>query len=296
MLLSYGNYTLSFAISSTGGGAAFLTPSSYLNDAKNGVICSMRWDTGVQTTATRVDITVTITKAMDTTPAIGAVGFVNVQLPAGTLVKYGGSGGGAQRLVPGIRGELSSWWIPYVTGGSFVLSIYNDVNGSPSIAAGSTWGAGEIYVGRVTQLPTLVASGTNPTSASQDLTGWNQANLGQLYPIMRVPQRLKRGTLGYGPTSNIAGGSTYSGVQAGSNPASKIDLNTLRDLFSTQQLLAVCDLPSAGFGAGTLTNGMRYDQAFMQPNWMIARMKSAGDLVMDQYPYWSWNPEFMEAR
>lgn len=74
-----------------------------------------------------------------------------------------------------------------------------------------------------------------------------------------------------------------------------IDVQTLKMLLSTLRVFAVCDTEDAGQGAGTTHGAFTYDQDFMQQNWMLARLSSTGQIVMDQRPYWSWNPQFAEA-
>jgi hypothetical protein len=289
MLIGYGGYVLTPAISSSGGGAAFLTSSAALTDARTGSATSCKWDTGTQTTATHVDIALTIADPLDTTAAIGVVGVANVQgLPAGTKLTFNGV---TQRLVPGERGELGAWWLPAITGNSGTISIFNDVNGSASISNGATFAIGEIFVGRVLSMPTLIGS---PGITLIDPTQFQRSSGGQLWQNMRNPWRQYAAQLGPFTTTNAKGGS-LSTIVSGSNPAGTIDVRTLRGLLSTTTVCAVCDTPSAGQGAGSVAGGIRYDQNFMQPNWMIARPSQIGDILLSMPPLWTWNPIFMEA-
>ena len=81
---------------------------------------------------------------------------------------------------------------------------------------------------------------------------------------------------------------------SGANPAGKIDIETLIDILSTTRLAMVCPVANKG-GAGTVVNGVRYDQDFMQPNWILARPLAIGGLMMDQDPFWTWAPQWQEA-
>lgn len=294
MIIGYGNYSLSFAIASSGAGAAFLTSANGLTDARTGSVTSMSWATGTQTTASTVTLTVTISDPLDSTAAIGVVGIANVQnLPLGTKVVVNGV---TQRLTAGARGDLGAWWLPNITGNTLTITFYNDVAGSVSgaITAGMTWGIGEIFIGRAISLPTMVGS-TAPTSDLNDPTAFTRSSGGQLWALTRKPYRQCAAQLGPFTTQQATGGVYASTLSSGGNPAGVIDVKTLREYLSQATAIAICDVPSQGQGAGSVSGGIRYDQSFMQPNWMVARMVSAGTLQMDNVPLWSWNPAFQEA-
>jgi hypothetical protein len=292
MLISYGDYSLSFAITGqSGSGAAFLTPSSAMADGRTGTVTAIRWTDGTQNTNSYVEITVTISDPLAATARQGVFGVCNCSLPAGTRVVML-PGSIAQRLVEGARGERSAWFLPAENSNTRVFRIFNDVNGAASIVAASEFAIGEIYLGRVVSLCTLAQS--SPSAQLQDPTGYTRSDGGQLWQLMRKPYRQVQATLGRFTTAQVKGGTT-SDIPAGDSAGSTIDLQTLRERLATTQVIAVCDTPSAGQGAGTVQSGIRYDQSFMQPNWMLARMTDAGNLTLDQWPRWSWQPQFQEA-
>lgn len=293
MIIGYGNYALSFAITSTHTNAAFLTNSAVMNDARSGALCSISWDTGTQTTSVTVTITVTIVSPLDTTAAIGCVGICNVQgLPAGTKVAVNGV---TQRLVAGARGELSAWWLPSsLNSNTLAITFTNDVNGAASILTGATWGIGEIFIGRALTVPMLTGS-KYPTNGRFDLTQNNETAGGQNWALFRKTRRVRTTPLGQFTTKDVRGGSANSSIVSGGNPAGKIDIDTLIDLISNYPCVAICDTPSAGLGNGTVTGGIRYDQSFMQPNFMLCRPSSLGEAVMDADPFWTWSPTWQEA-
>jgi hypothetical protein len=292
MIIGYGNFALAFAISSTGGGSAFLTSSAALTDARTGSSCSMSWTAGAQTTSSTVTLTVTITSPLDTTAPIGCVGVANVVgLPVGTKVVVNGV---TQRLVASERGELGALWFPNITGNSTTITFYNDVNGTASITAGATFSVGEIFIGRAMTLPTLTNASGQPLAEIVDPTQFNRSAGGQLWQTMRKPYRQRTVQMGYFTTAEALGGQT-SDLVSGANPAGVIDLQTLRGYLATAPVCLICDPPSAGRGAGTVTGGLRYDQTFMQTNWMLGRPADVGQIVMDQAPFWSWTLKVMEA-
>lgn len=292
MILAYGNYALTFAISSSGGGSAFLTSSTNLADARTGSVSSMSWTAGAQTTSSTVTLTVTVADPLDTTAPIGAVGVANVSgLPVGTRVTVNGVN---QNLVAGARSELSAWWIPNgLNANSFTITFANNVAGASPILAGATFAVGEIFVGRVISLPSLVASGLSADLV--DPTSFQRSAGGQLWQLMRKPYRQCQASLGPFSTANAMGGVYAATLVSGANPAGVIDIRTLREYLATTPVCAVCDAPTAGLGAGSVVNGIRFDQNFMQTSWMVARPTSAGLLAMNAPPLWTWSPSYQEA-
>lgn len=292
MILSYGDYTLSFSITEqSGSGAAFLTPSSAMADGRTGTVTAIRWTDGTQNTNSYVEITVTISDPLSATARQGVLGVCNVSLPEGTRLAIV-PGAIAQRLVAGARGERSAWWLPADNGNTLVFRIFNDVNGAATIVAASEFSIGEIFVGRAVSLCTLAQA--NPNAGIQDPTGYMRSDGGQLWRLMRKPWRTMQATLGRFTTTQAKGGSA-SDIPAGDSAGSAIDIQTLRERLATSPVIAVCDTPSAGQGAGSVQSGIRYDQDFMQTNWALARMNDAGTLNLDQWPYWSWQVQFQEA-
>jgi hypothetical protein len=262
-----------------------------MSDGRTGTVTGIRWTDGTQNTNSYVEITVTIADPLAATARQGVLGVCNVSLPAGTRLAIV-PGSSAQNLVAGARGERSAWWLPASNGNTLVFRIFNDVGGTSPIVAASEFSIGEIYVGRVVSLCALASA--SPSSQLQDPTGYTRSDGGQLWQLMRKPYRQVQATLGRFTTAQVKGGAT-SDIPAGDSAGSVIDLQTLRERLATTQVIAVCDMPNAGQGAGTVVSGIRYDQTFMQPNWMLARMTDAGNLTLDQWPRWSWQPQFQEA-
>lgn len=293
MIKGYGDTRLAFAITSTHTNADFLTSTSYLNDGRSGIITSIAWDTGTQSTSVTVTITVTIASPLDTTAAIGVVGICNVVgLPAGIPVTVNGV---TQALTAGARGELSAWFIPSgLNSNTLTITFTNSLSGGHPILTGATFGIGEIFVGRVIALPSLVNGSQQPQNDQVDTTAFQRASGAQLYQLMRKPWRQCSATLGPFTATDCFGKSS-STLPSGGNPAGKIDVATLRDYISTSRVIAVCDAPSAGGGAGTLVNGIRYDQSFMQANWMLARPVAIGSIVRNMDPLYTWAPQYQEA-
>lgn len=292
MLIGYGDYVLTFAIGGSSTGAAFTAPPAgvALTDFRTGSVQGMQWIGGTQNTSSYVEITVTIASTLDATAAQGVVGVANVSLPEGTRLVIGGV---EQRLVAGVRGERSAWALPFATGNSLVIRIYNDVNGVASIPANYEFSIGEIFVGRVIDLCTLLGS---PTAELVDPTAYQRTAGGQLYQLMRKPYRQIAAQLGAFSTLDAKGG-PQSTLPDGGNPVGVIDIQTLRELLATANVCAVCDTPTRGQGLGsqTVTNGVRFDKDFCQTNWFVARPISAGQLSQNRGTRWTWNPSFQEA-
>jgi hypothetical protein len=293
VIIGYGNYALTFAITSTHTNATFLTSSAFMSDGRTGVITSIAWDTGTQATSVTVTITVTITSPLDSTAAIGVVGICNVQgLPAGIPITVNGV---TQALTAGARGELSAWFLPNaLNSNTLTITFTNSLSGGHPILTGATFGIGEIFIGRALTVPMLTGS-KYPTGGRFDLTQNNETAGGQNWALLRKTRRTRTTPLGLFTTKDVRGGSANSSIVSGGNPAGKIDLDTLIDNISTSSAIAICDTPSAGLGAGTTVNGIRFDQSFMQQNWMLCRPSNLGDAPMDQDPFWSWTPTFQES-
>lgn len=294
MLLGYGDFIVDWAISGSAAGATFDAPTdgSGLIDGRTGEVQACTWIGGTQTTASYVQLTGSISSPLDSsTPAIGVVGIANViGLPEGTKIVIGSVN---QRLVMGERRELSAWLLPLTNGNTVTIRIMNDVNGSASIAAATQFAIGEIFVGRLIQLPALVQS---PSNDLQDPTQFNRTAGGQLRQLMRKNYRICSRTLGPFTITDAFGGSESS-INDGGHAAGKIDVQGLRSLLSTSALCAVCyaEAPSSGASGVTTTSGITYDKDFMQRNWMCARPSLAGQIVDSSAPYWNWSPQFMEA-
>jgi hypothetical protein len=301
MIIVYGNYGLTFAITSTHANAAFvaLPNGALMVGGRTGEGNTLTWDSGTQTSATTVTITATCTSAYDNPAALGVIGIANVQgLPVGTPVTVTPLGGTAitQNLVAGERGELSAWFVVGQRANSFTVTFTNiNAPGGGSIASAAPFYIGEIYVGRAVQMNTLLDT-TYPTSTLTDPTAFARSNGGQLWQNMRKPYRQLSIQLGRFTTLQCRGGS-LSNLLSGDLNAGVMDLNFLRSTLSTINVCAVCDAPSAGFRQGSvvLQNGIYFDKNAMQPNWMLARPTDPGLFQLDAYPFWTWQPAFQEA-
>ena len=295
MIIVYGAYQLTFAISGSGANdAAFLTSSQNMNDGRIGLVCSMKWISGTQGIGDYVDLTITISDPLDPTAAIGGVMVSNVVgLPAGLHLEVNSQ---VQVLTYNPLGELQATWLPALTGNTLVIRILNYNGITHPVAANQVFGIGEIVIGRAISLPSLVSpsTGSAPSRVLNDPTAFTRVDSGSLYQCMRKPWDTYTATLGPFTTAQAYGGAS-SNIPSGGNPAGVIDISRLRGILSTTPVCALCDFPSAGFGAGTLTNGIRYDQSFMQPNWIVARPTDPGAITVDQAPYSSWSPTFAKT-
>lgn len=288
MFFIYGDVALTLGIS--GGDAAFLTDSSALNDFHSGLVCSMSWDTGSQTTSSSVDLTFTTS-----TNHIGGVGLVNVQgLPEGLLTELiiNGVTFGQQRLRRAANGELGAWYLPQdATNTAFRIRLINDVGGSVAVTAGQEFGAGEIIAGHAIYLKTMIKR--SPSAALNDPTAFTTPDAGSVFASLRKPARLINATLGTFTTADV-NSSFYSSIDDGKG--GKISLRRLQEIFSAAQGMAICDIPDAGQGAGSQHGALRYDQEFMQENFLLARIQNqGGSITMDQPPRYSWQTNWRQS-
>lgn len=286
MIFGYGNLSYTFGIATNVGSAAYLTDSAAMASGRSGEGASIEFSTGTAATTQYTELTVTVTSPLDTSPPWGVVGLINVQgLPEGTKCTFNGV---TQRLTRDAWGELSAWWMPSGVNGAGPngIFIYNDQgSGAHTITPGAAFYVGQIFVGRVLSLPTLVYD-SPPALDLQDPTAYQRSPGGQLRQLMRAPFDLTAAKVGRFTTSDVSGGS-LSSIVSGANPAGVIDLRTFRRLLSTTPVCAVCDLPSAGQGDGSGTP--RYSQAWITRNFMLARPMSVGQIAHDNAPLWSWS-------
>jgi hypothetical protein len=294
MLIGYvgKGHAMTFAIDGSSTGASFLTDSQAMCDGRDGLLCSMRWIDGGQTTSSYVKITVTIASTLDATAAIGVVGVSNVQgLPEGTILEVNGV---EQGLTYNEKGELGAWWIAHTTGNTQDIYVKNTDNSSSGtvIAAGGTFGIGEVFIGRLTYLPTLLTK--NPSADLTDNTAAKTLNGGSDWPTFRKSKPHVSGTVGLFKTIDVSG-RDRSTIADGGNPAGTIDLRTFRRIIAEAAVCAVCDLPSAGQGDGSVSNGIRFDQQFMQANWLLARPSPIGTISMSEPPRWTWPVSFVHT-
>jgi hypothetical protein len=296
MFFIYGNITLDVTLISDHSGAGFLTDASALNDFHSGLIASATWNSAVQNTGSYVDL-----KFESSDDWIGGVGLVNVQgLPEGLLTEllYTDSSGttslGTQNLTQGPNGELGVWYLPMLGAGEYHLSLrlHNNVDGQAPIAASATWGAGELIVGHALYLPTMLAR--QPSATLVDPTALTTQDAGSVFATMRKPARTNSATLGPFSTPDV-NSTNYSTLSDGKGGA--ISLRRLQEIFSSSRGMAICDIASAGRGAGVVHVGNgRIDQEFMQENWMLARIQnSGGTITMDQPPKWSWQTNWRQS-
>lgn len=299
MIIVYGNYGLTFTITSNHANAAFTAPAGGVGlvSGRSGSGQALTWDVGTQSLGIAgATITCTCTTAYDNPAAIGKVGVYNVQgLPVGTLVTVTPAGGTAvnQRLVAGERGELNAHFICQQKANSFTVTFANDVNGTFPILTGTSFYIGQISVGRCVSLPTLNEPGMVDDYA--DPTASNRMNGQQLYTLMRKGFDSKNLTLGRFTTLQAKGGLS-SNLLNGDLSGGVMDIRYLRDQLSRTQTCDICDVPSGGFGTHAVSvGGVKYTIAVMQNNWMLARPTSAGGIILDQAPFWVWAPSFQEA-
>lgn len=293
MLLIYGGNILSAAITGqSGSGAAFLTDTAGLFDGRSGSGTSLRWTDGTQTTSSYVEITITSTSVLgETSPRQGGAGLINVQgVPYNLRAVIGGV---TQRLRYGPRKQLCAWTFPSANGSTMVIRLYNDDGTvTPPIAAAATIAIGEIIVGRLINIRTLINS--SPGRALQDTTQTQVSSGGQLNELMRVPWWQVATPLGHFTFDQAKGGSNGGGIDDGGNPAGKIDIQTLAMLMATQRVCAICDT-AHGPTYTTNAQGIVYDQEFMQGNWILARPSSMPGPSIDRAPFWVWTPQWREA-
>lgn len=292
MLLGYGAYTLSFAITGqSGSGAAFLTDEDALGDGRSGSGTSIRWTNGTQNTSSYVEITVTITSPFgETSPRQGVAAIINAQgVPKNLKTVIAGI---TQRLASGPRGELCAWVFPRANGATMVVRLYNDDGTiTPPIVAAATIAIGEIFVGRLIKVNTLINS--NPGRTPQDPTAATRSSGGQITELMRKPWWQVGTPIGNFSIDDAMGGDASS-IGDGGNPEGKIDIKTLAMYLATTRVCAICDV---AHGSSSITvDGITYDQAVMQGNWLLARPASMPGPVLGKAPKWQWGPAWAEAR
>jgi hypothetical protein len=296
MFIVYGDFQLSFAMLASNSGASFLTDSSALNDFHSGLIASAQWCIGAQTTASYVDIKFTANQDW-----IGGVGLVNVQgLPEATLIELlssdssGHTSLGTQRLRQGPNGKLQAWFLPMLGAGQkqLTLRIHNNVNNVATIAASAVWGAGEVVAGHAIYLPTMMMR--QPSSQPIDPSALTTQDAGSVFATMRNAARSVNATLGTFSTADV-NSIYYSTISDGKG--GKISLRRLQEVLLQSNCTAICDIASAGRGAGVVKVGAgRIDQEFMQENWMLARLQNqGGSIIMDQPPRWSWQTSWRQS-
>lgn len=282
MLIGYGRYTLSISISSSPSGAAFLTSSDALTDGQTGSGTICRWGSGTQNTSSYVKLTCTITSPFgEASPAIGVAGLLNIQgLPEGTLVKAGTTDliAVSQRLVAGARGELNSWWIPTTIthGTSWSFWIYNDVNGSADIAADTEFAIGELFISRLTSLPTLIK--TPGENLVDPLAGNYSSGTNRRRTIRKTVRQLFN-TVGLFDINDAFGGASGSSIKSGGYPASNIDLKNLLIELADSNAFAACALPHSRNGIySTSGDGYLFDPTLIQQTMMLVQPSQLGPI------------------
>lgn len=295
MLIGFGDYTISFAVTGqSGSGAAFLTDSAGLNDGRSGTGAVLRFTNGTMNVNSYVEVTATLVSALDASARQGVAGLINLQgarVTAGLKTIIAGI---TQRLVAGARGELSAWVLPATNSNTCVFRIYNDDGTvTPPLQPADEIFIGEFFAGRCVDLCTLIG-GQGPSDDLQDPTAYQRTAGGQLHAVMRKPYRVMNGTLGLFTTAQARGG-LASNLPDGGGGSGTMDIQWLRDFLSTSAVCAICDIPTRGLGDYTLSNGIKYDQSMMQNNWRLARPTNPGQLSMSKPPKWQWTPTWQEA-
>lgn len=300
MLIGYGNYQLSFSsIGSSPGGATNLTDPAALFDGQSGSGTSFRWGGGTQNTSSYIQITFSVSSPMDATAPLGVAGLINVQgLPAGTLVRIGTTlaNSVAQRLTVGFRGELGAWVIPTtaIAGNAVSIWIYNDVNGVASIAPSATFAIGEIFVGRLTSIPTL--RNPAPGEGMTDPTAWVANDGLQFHPTMRKAVRVVSGTLGKFSLIDAHIGGTLGMIKSGGNPNGKISVRNLSAMLATSSVCAVCNFPHDDVSTHSKSaDGYLFDAEAIQQTMMLARPTQLGDVLMTDDPLFTQQVRYGEA-
>lgn len=170
-----------------GTGAAFLTSEDALTDGRPTSATRIQWLSGTQTTSSVLTLRGTwITGGVD----IRLVGLVGLTLPVGTKIvckrEFDLSWGGPQeaRVIERADGVRVAWF--YFDEDSqertgFEFEIYNDVNGSASIVANSTFDIGEAWGGLCQQW----CIRPEYQSGRDDLSVMKQSIGGQPFPVRR---------------------------------------------------------------------------------------------------------------
>lgn len=296
MFIIYGDFELDIEMTASHSGAAFLTDAAALNDFHSGLIASATWPAGSQTTASYVDL-----KFQTSKDWIGGVGLVNVdKLPEGLLTELlssdssGATSLGTQPLRQGPNGKLQAWYLPMLGAGEnqLTLRIHNNLNGSAVVPASQVWGAGELLAGHAIYLPTMVSR--QPSSQPTDPSALTTQDAGSVFATFRNPARTASATLGPFSTSDV-NSTFYSTIDDGAG--GRISLRRLQETLLNANGSAICDIASAGKGAGVVRVGKgRIDQEFMQENWMLARIQNqGGQISMDQIPKWSWQTTWRQS-
>lgn len=302
MLLIYGNYTYSFEIASLPAGATFMTNPSVLGNGHSGDGVRVQWPSGTLNTSSYVQFTIAVTSPYDSgTPPIGGCGLVNIQgLPAGTLCKFSADPSFAtsisQRLVTDpFTGAANLWFIPtsVTNAGTIYFRIMNDVSGSPAILPLSQFAVGAFLAGRLVYLPTLMDSNVGVGLIDQTI----QTRIGgrQLHAMMRDPAETQSAVLGPFTLADVQG-RALSSIDAGSNPASKIDLITLSKLILTSEAIGVAVFEDARTAPFQYTAaGYRFNQQFLQSSMMFARPSSLSDDLLTKAPFLTFSAKFEQA-
>lgn len=153
---------ISVAVTGSAGGA-LITGADTLFDNMPDSLTRFAWPSGAQTTATVLRVQMTWGSAivprgwalMNTTLPVGTKIVAHLKRPADSGFPYVPATGEIQRVFEKPRGERIAMGVfpagldPCI---GLELAIFNDVNGSASIAASSAQDIGEIYFGEGTEL------------------------------------------------------------------------------------------------------------------------------------------------
>lgn len=185
-------------LSIAGTGATIVAGADQVADGRPDTLTAFTFNTGVQNTGIHMDI------QLDWTTAIvpRAVGLSNISLPVGTkidvLFKRATDGStypyaptmyaSTQRVVAGPRGERTAWLLPQPGATAVIgaaIRVWNDVNGSASLAAGAAFTVGEAWVSDGTDYDI----DTDWTDVATDPTVTNASGSSQLFGVIGVPYR-----------------------------------------------------------------------------------------------------------
>jgi hypothetical protein len=181
-------YTHSFAMSGTG--AAFITSSALLADAKPSQVTRCRWISGTQTTSSFTRITVSLVNPAGGTPVIGAVIVKGISgLPLGLKVVFNGDTTHQVNLALCPSGGLEAIYVPAATfsASSFTIDFYNNVSGATAVAASALFDVGEIMAALRWVSPFGMQTGWKPQWVDPSI----QKNMGDNSngKVARVPYR-----------------------------------------------------------------------------------------------------------
>lgn len=219
MLISY-DRPKDLVCSLIGSGAAWLSDDAgaALTDGRPANVSRIQWLSGDQTTASELILRATWGTAL--VPRV--LGLIGLTLPVGTLIKLAlrrPADAGytyqvdtySQRVVQLPDGSRCAWFVlpaalDAVIGTGF--QILNDVNGSATIAAGSAFDVGELWVGPAVEIP----HEKDWTRAFNDASRKSRSKGGQLYTVQQRGWRTLQATFAYAAMEAVRQGGLANGM------------------------------------------------------------------------------------